>query len=80
MDARDVGKEKEIENCTNVATLKRIRGSRKGQLTKAQHDLNKYRHTSLGELRKHTLETFVITFERQAHFFSLAQDRILSPL
>ena len=78
MDDRDVGKEKEIENYTDVATLKRIRGSRKGQLTKAQHDLVKYRHMSLGELRKHTLETLVITYERQAH--SLAQDRILSLL
>ena len=77
MSARDRERENEIEAQENLAVLKKLRSSRKGQITKIEHDLGKYNTTPIANLKKLALEATLQTLENQHHFYSLVQDRIL---
>ena len=75
--ARDAEKEREIETSTDIKQLKAIRSSRKGQLTKLEKDVQHYFRTPLKDMKKHTLDGFLTTFEKQVNFYDLAHERIL---
>ena len=78
MATKDLEREKEIDTCEDLLALKRIRGTRKGQLTKVQQDLERYSCTPLADLKRITLEGLTNNFEKQARFCTRAQDRILT--
>ena len=42
MSARDRERESEIEKLDDLAALRKLRSSRKGQITKIEHDFSKY--------------------------------------
>ncbi len=75
--ARDAKKEREIETSMDIKQLKAIRSSRKGQLTKLEKDVQHYFRTPLKDMKKHTLDGFLTTFEKQVNFYDLAHERIL---
>ena len=75
MSAKD--KELEIESITDITVLRKLRGPRKGQLTKLEKDLTRYRDAPLGELKRVTLEAMVSNLDKQLQFYLLIQDRIL---
>ena len=77
MSARDRERESEIEKLDDLAALRKLRSSRKGQITKIEHDLSKYDGSPIASLKKLVLETTLQRLEKQRHFFSLIQDRIL---
>ena len=81
MSVRDKEKEKEIDRLEDIATLKHLRGSRKGQITKVKNDLLlKCRGVSIASIKKLVLESLFLALETQYHFYTLIQDRILSLL
>ena len=81
MSVRDKEKEKEIDRLEDIATLKRLRGSRKGQITKVKNDLLlKCQGVSIVSIKKMVLESLFLALETQYHFYTLIQDRILSLL
>ena len=77
MSAKDIGKELEIESITDITVLRKLRGPRKGQLTKLEKDLTRYRDAPLGELKRVTLKAMVSNLDKQLQFYLLIQDRIL---
>ena len=64
----------------DVAALRKLRSSRKGQITKIEHDLERYDKTPIAGLKKLVLEATLRTLENQDHFYSLIQERILLTL
>ena len=81
MSVRDKEKEKEIDRLEDIGTLKRLRGSCKGQITKVKNDLLlKCRGVSMASLKKMVLESLFLALETQYHFYTLIQDCILSLL
>ena len=77
MSAKDVEKELEIEAMVDPQALRKLRGSRKGQLTKLEKDLARYRDAPLGELKCVTLEGMVSNLDKQLQFYLLIQDRLI---
>ena len=57
--------------------LRRFRSSRKGQITKIEHELTKYDGLPIAGLKKLVLEATLQTLEKQHSFYTLTQDRIL---
>ena len=55
MSAKDAERELEIEVMVDFLALRKLRSSRKGQLTKLEKDLSRYQDSSLGELKRVTL-------------------------
>ena len=52
MSSRDAEREREIEGSGDVAALKRLRSSRKGQIMKVERDVEKYSSSSISNLKK----------------------------
>ena len=77
MSTKDAERELEIEGLVDLPALRKLRRSRKGQLTKLEKDLERYRDQSLGELKRPTLESMLTNFDKQHLFYTLIQDRIL---
>ena len=77
MSSRDAEREREIEGSGDVAALKRLRSSRKGQITKVERDVEKYSSSSISNLKKPALEATLTTLENQLYFYDLIQDRII---
>ena len=80
MSHKDAEREREIEGSGDVAALKHLRSSRKGQITKLEWDVAKYTDTTIAGMKKVTIESTLTTLENQLYFYELIQDRILTLL
>ena len=74
MSTKDAERELEIEGLVDLPALRKLRRSRKGQLTKLEKDLERYRDQSLGELKRPALESMLTNFDKQHLFYTLIQD------
>ena len=70
-------RELEIEGLVDLPALRKLRRSHKGQLTKLEKDLQRYRDQPLEELKRPTLECMLPNYYKQHLFYTLIQDRIL---
>ena len=77
MSSRDAEREREIERSGDVAALKRLRSSRKGQITKVERDVEKYSSSTISNLKKPAVEATLTTLDYQLYFYDLIQDRII---
>ena len=69
MSSRDAEREREIEGSGDVAALKRLRSSRKGQITKVERDVEKYSSSTISNLKKPALEATLTTLDYQLYFY-----------
>ena len=77
MSAKDAKRELEIEAMVDFQTLRKLRSSCKGQLTKLEKYLEHYRDQPLGELKRPTLECMLTNLDKQHYFYMLIQDHLL---
>ena len=80
MSIKDTEREREIECATDVAALKCLWSSRKGQITKIERDVEKYTGTPISHLKKTAIESTLNTLENQMYFYELIQDKIMTIL
>ena len=64
----------------DVGTLRGLRSSRKGQITKLKKDLERAEATNIAVLKKSSLESTQHALDKQYHFYSIIQERILELL
>ena len=80
MSHKDAEREREIEGSGDVAALKRLQSSRKGQITNLEQNVAKYTGTTIAGMKKASIESTLTTLENQFYCYELIQDRILTLL